>query len=159
MEIRIGHGFDVHPFEGGRPLRLGGVTIPHEVGLKGHSDADVLLHALSDAILGALSWGDIGKWFPDTEKQYAGIDSVRLLDQIWVKVAAEGWQLINCDSVILAEKPKLLSYVPEMQKIIAATLQSDPTRIGIKATTTEKLGFVGREEGIAASSVVLLQKK
>lgn len=157
--LRIGQGFDVHPLVDGRRLILGGVEIPHEKGLEGHSDADVLLHALTDAILGALAWGDIGQWFPNTEPQYRGADSLTLLSAVWQRAHSEGWTVVNCDCMLLAERPKVKDYLPTMQARIAERLGAQPTQIGIKATTTERLGFVGREEGIAASAVVLLQRE
>ncbi len=156
--IRIGQGFDVHPFLAGRKLVLGGIEIPHDKGLLGHSDADVLLHAVSDAILGALGLPDIGKWFPNDDERFRDSDSAVLLKEVWSKAEAAGWCLVNLDCTLLAERPKVSPYVQSMKERIAGILQSTPERIGIKATTTEKLGFVGREEGIAALAVVLLSK-
>ena len=156
--LRIGHGFDVHAFAEQRRLMLGGCDIPHTRGLAGHSDADVLLHALTDALLGALAWGDIGQWFPDTDASFKDIDSALLLARVWEKATAEGWQLNNCDCVIMAQEPKLAPHIVKMRERVAALLEVDPVQIGIKATTTERLGFVGRSEGIAASAVVLLMR-
>lgn len=154
--FRIGNGIDIHPFEKGRKLFLGGVEIPAAEGLKGHSDADVLIHALVDAVLGALGWGDIGQWFPDSNPAYRGQASIFFLETVWKKACAEGWRLGNCDTVILAQKPKISPHVPAIKRTLAAALACDESAIGIKATTTEHLGFVGREEGILATAVVLL---
>ncbi|OPA73138.1 2-C-methyl-D-erythritol 2,4-cyclodiphosphate synthase [Paenibacillus selenitireducens] len=154
--IRVGQGFDVHQLVEGRPCIIGGVTIPYEKGLLGHSDADVLLHAISDAILGALGKGDIGKHFPDTDAAFKDADSVKLLEEIWAMAKAEGYVLGNLDCTIIAQKPKMLPYIPQMQEVIAKSLECDSTKINVKATTTEQLGFVGRSEGIAAQSVVCL---
>lgn len=156
--IRIGQGFDVHRFAEGRPLILGGVEIPHHLGLLGHSDADVLLHVLSDAILGALGKGDIGTHFPDTDPQYKGADSGELLRIVWEMALNEGYQLGNADATIIAQRPKMLPHIPAIKERIATLLQVEPTLINVKATTTEQLGFVGREEGIAALAVVSLVK-
>ncbi len=157
--MRIGHGFDVHPLGEGRPLYIGGVEIPFEKGLLGYSDADVLLHALIDAILGALALGDIGGHFPPGDPAYRDIDSRLLLAKTAKLMQEKEYRLINADMIIMAERPKMKSYIPSMQRIIAETIGCNPEDVGIKATTTEKLGFVGREEGIAASAVVLLEKK
>ncbi|MFN8388944.1 MAG: 2-C-methyl-D-erythritol 2,4-cyclodiphosphate synthase [Bdellovibrionota bacterium] len=157
--LRTGFGYDVHPFEAGRPLMLGGIEIAHDRGLAGHSDADVLLHALTDAVLGALAWGDIGTWFPNTDQKFRGADSKELFRAVWAKATEEGWMLVNCDSVIIAECPKLNPHMLRMRESIASLFGSTADRIGLKATTNEKLGFVGREEGIAAQSSVLLYKK
>ncbi|WP_314590979.1 2-C-methyl-D-erythritol 2,4-cyclodiphosphate synthase [Paenibacillus terrigena] len=154
--IRIGQGFDVHQLVEGRPCIIGGITIPYEKGLLGHSDADVLLHAISDAILGALGLGDIGKHFPDTDERFKDADSVKLLEDIWVMVKEAGYELGNLDCTIIAQKPKMLPYIPQMQERIAQVLEADVTKINVKATTTEQLGFTGRGEGIAAQSVVCL---
>ena len=159
MGYRIGQGFDVHPFAEGRRLVLGGVDIPHSKGLAGHSDADALLHAITDAVLGALGWSDIGTWFPNTDPAIKGAPSTFFLREVWKKASAEGWTLVNCDSMILAERPKIAPFISQMKQNIAAVFDALPGDIGVKATTTEKLGFVGREEGIAASAVVLLEKK
>ncbi|MBE3553621.1 MAG: 2-C-methyl-D-erythritol 2,4-cyclodiphosphate synthase [Thermicanus sp.] len=157
--MRIGHGFDVHAFSPHRPLILGGVEIPHEKGLIGHSDADVLLHAIADAILGALAMGDIGKFFPDTDPAYKGADSKELLRQVWGMARERGYVLGNLDCTILAQKPRIAPYIPAMKRVIAGILQGSEDEINIKATTTERLGFVGREEGIAAEAVLLLRKE
>ena len=157
--FRIGNGFDVHPFAQGRKLVLGGVEIPFDRGLQGHSDADVVLHALTDAILGALGLSDIGVWFPNTSEEFRGIDSTVLLSRVWSKVREGGWRLGNADLSILAEVPKINPFVPQMKEKIAHTLEVLPSQIGIKATTCEKLGFIGREEGIAAMAVVLMTKE
>ncbi|MBI5726491.1 MAG: 2-C-methyl-D-erythritol 2,4-cyclodiphosphate synthase [Ignavibacteriales bacterium] len=157
QQLRIGNGFDIHPFEEGRKLFLGGVEIPHSMGLEGHSDADVILHALCDSLLGALALGDIGKHFPNTDMQYRNIDSKLLLAHTYKLIRAEGYTLCNSDIMVLAEAPKIMKYVPEMQTVIAGILEVETSQISIKATTTEKLGSIGREEGIAAYSVCLLQ--
>lgn len=156
--IRIGNGYDIHQLVAGRPLILGGVEIPHPLGLLGHSDADVLTHAIADAILGALSLGDIGHYFPPTDPQWAGANSLVLLEQVHQLVSSQGWQIGNVDSVIVAERPKLKPYLKAMQDRLARTLNVNPDRVSIKATTNEKLGPVGREEGIACQAVVLLAK-
>jgi 2-C-methyl-D-erythritol 2,4-cyclodiphosphate synthase len=156
--FRIGTGFDVHAFAEGRPLIIGGVTIPHEMGLLGHSDADVLLHAVADALLGALALGDIGSHFPDTDERYRGADSARLLAQVWRKVKEKGYRLGNLDATVIAQRPKLRPYIDEMRGVLARELEADLEQVNVKATTTEKLGFTGREEGIAAQAVVLLVK-
>jgi len=155
--MRIGHGYDVHRLVSGRALIIGGVQIDFELGLLGHSDADVLLHALCDAVLGALGLGDIGGHFPDSDAAYAGIDSRRLLREVISKAQAAGYQIGNLDATIICQRPKLAPYIPEMIERIAADCQVESGRINIKATTTEKLGFTGRGEGIAAHAVVLLQ--
>ncbi len=156
--MRIGQGFDVHAFSKGRPLIIGGVTIPYEKGLLGHSDADVLLHAITDALLGAAGEGDIGKHFPDTDPAYKDADSKRLLLDSWKLVEKKGYSLGNIDCTIIAQKPKMLPYIEEMRGVIAGIFDVDVDRINVKATTTEKLGFPGREEGIAAQAVVLIEK-
>ncbi|KEO81711.1 2-C-methyl-D-erythritol 2,4-cyclodiphosphate synthase [Tumebacillus flagellatus] len=157
--MRIGMGYDVHELVEGRPLILGGVTIPHEKGLLGHSDADVLLHAVKDAILGALALGDIGLHFPDTDERFKGADSVKLLSHVWSLATERGYTLGNLDCVIMAQRPKLRPYIDEMRGVLARELGADLDQVNVKATTTEKLGFVGREEGMAAQAVVLLLKK
>lgn len=157
--IRIGHGFDVHPFAPERKLVIGGVEIPYELGLLGHSDADVLLHAVADSILGALALGDIGHFFPNTDPQYKDLDSKILLQQVWKKATERGYALGNLDTTILAEKPRIAPYIPAMKRVIAEILFSEPNQINVKATTTEKMGFVGRGEGIAAEAVILLKKR
>lgn len=154
--MRIGHGFDVHPLVTGRKLILGGVEIPHITGLLGHSDADVLLHAICDAILGALAEGDIGQHFPDTDSRYLGIDSRQLLRHVVVLMHQQGYQLGNLDASILCQKPKLAPHIEQMCQNIAADCQCSRGQVNVKATTTEKLGFEGREEGISAHAVVLL---
>ncbi|KRE93865.1 2-C-methyl-D-erythritol 2,4-cyclodiphosphate synthase [Paenibacillus sp. Soil766] len=154
--IRVGNGFDVHQLVEGRKCIIGGVTIPYEKGLLGHSDADVLLHAISDAILGALGLGDIGKHFPDTAAEYKDADSLVLLKRVWQLAKEKGYKLGNADSTIIAQKPKMLPYIPQMVEIIAAALEAEPDQVNVKATTTEQLGFTGRGEGIAAQSVVCL---
>ncbi|HAA31357.1 MAG TPA: 2-C-methyl-D-erythritol 2,4-cyclodiphosphate synthase [Cyanobacteria bacterium UBA8553] len=156
MNIRIGNGYDIHQLCKERPLILGGVEIPHELGLLGHSDADVLTHAIMDAMLGALSLGDIGHYFPPTDPKWAGADSLVLLSQVNQLVKTQGWQIGNIDSVVVAERPKLKPHIKTMRDRIANTIDVKPDQIGIKATTNEKLGPVGREEGIAAYAVVLL---
>ncbi|MGL5033768.1 MAG: 2-C-methyl-D-erythritol 2,4-cyclodiphosphate synthase [Microcystaceae cyanobacterium] len=157
--LRIGNGYDIHCLVAGRDLILGGVKIPHHLGLLGHSDADVLTHAIMDALLGALALGDIGHYFPPTDPQWAGADSLKLLTQVYQLVTEKGWAIANLDTVIVAEQPKLKPHIATMKAKLAETLGIDPEQIGIKATTNEKLGPVGREEGIAAYSVVLLTLK
>ncbi|NEP15309.1 MAG: 2-C-methyl-D-erythritol 2,4-cyclodiphosphate synthase [Leptolyngbya sp. SIO4C1] len=158
MDIRIGNGYDMHRLAPARSLILGGVTIPHELGLAGHSDADVLTHAIMDAMLGALSLGDIGHYFPPNDPQWAGADSLVLLDQVNQLITASGWAIGNLDSVIVAERPKLKPHIKAMRSQLAERLSLAPDQVGIKATTNEKLGPTGREEGIAAYAVVLLKK-
>lgn len=158
MSIRIGNGFDVHAFGEGEKIVIGGVIIPHHRGLIAHSDGDVLLHALSDALLGAAALGDIGKHFPDTDMQYRNADSRSLLRMVYAKVNQLGWKLINADMTIVAQAPRMATYIPRMQETIAADLQSGVDQINVKATTTERLGFTGREEGIACYAVVLLEQ-
>jgi len=155
--MRIGHGFDVHRLVADRPLVLGGVTVPWHLGLLGHSDADVLLHAICDAMLGALGLGDIGKHFPDTDSAYQGIDSTRLLAQVVALAAARGWQVGNLDATVVAQQPKLAPYIPAMVARIAEVCRVEVERINVKATTTEQLGYTGRGEGIAAYAVVLME--
>jgi 2-C-methyl-D-erythritol 2,4-cyclodiphosphate synthase len=157
--FRIGQGFDVHQLVEGRPLIIGGVRIPYEKGLLGHSDADVLLHAVADACLGAIGAGDIGKHFPDTDSRYKDADSALLLKQVWELVKQQGYELVNLDCTIIAQKPKMAPHIEQMKENIAKLLEGEPSQVNVKATTTEKLGFTGREEGIAALAVVLLQKK
>jgi 2-C-methyl-D-erythritol 2,4-cyclodiphosphate synthase len=154
--IRVGQGFDVHQLVKGRKCIIGGVTIPYEKGLLGHSDADVLLHAISDAILGALGLGDIGKHFPDTAAEFKDADSLVLLKHVWQLAKDRGYRLGNMDSTIIAQKPKMASYIPHMVEIIAEALEAKACQVNVKATTTEQLGFTGRGEGIAAQSVVCL---
>ena len=156
MNIRIGNGYDIHRLVEGRPLILGGVTIPHAMGLLGHSDADVLTHAITDALLGALSLGDIGTYFPPSDPQWAGADSLKLLDQVYQMVRDRDWAIVNIDSVVIAERPKLKPHIADMRSSLAQSLNIAPEQVGVKATTNEKLGPTGREEGIAAYAVVLL---
>jgi 2-C-methyl-D-erythritol 2,4-cyclodiphosphate synthase len=157
--IRVGQGFDVHQFAENRPLIVGGVTIPHEKGLLGHSDADVLLHAITDAVLGALALGDIGKHFPDTDPAFKGADSAWLLAKVWKQVKEKGYRLGNVDATIISQKPKMAPYIPAMRARIAELLEADIDQVNVKATTTERLGFTGREEGMAAMAVVCLVKQ
>ncbi len=156
QQMRIGHGFDAHRLVAGRPLILGGMEIPHELGLLGHSDADVLTHALCDAILGAIGAGDIGRHFPDSDPQYKGISSIKLLAQVIDLAAAKHFRLANGDITVVAERPKLAPHFPAMQKILAEACQVEPNAINLKASTTEKMGYTGREEGISAHAVVLM---
>ncbi len=156
MSIRIGQGFDVHAFTEGDHVMLGGVAIPHDQGLKAHSDGDVALHALSDALLGALALGDIGHYFPDTDPQWKGADSGKLLAAIYQDVTAAGWQLGNADLTVICQAPKLAPHIGAMRQRIADLLGCSAAQISVKATTTEKLGFTGRKEGIAVQAVVLL---
>lgn len=156
--IRVGQGFDVHQLIEGRKCIVGGVEIPFEKGLLGHSDADVLLHAVADAILGALALGDIGRHFPDNDANYKDADSLQLLRQVWTMAADRGYKLGNLDATIIAQRPKMAGYIPQMAGKIAEVLEAEITQVNIKATTTEKLGFTGREEGIAAQSVVCLMQ-
>ena len=161
MQLRIGHGFDVHAFaapEDGRPLMLGGVSVPGGRGLAGHSDADVVIHALMDALLGALRQGDIGQLFPDTNPAYAGADSRKLLRHVALLVREEGWRVVDADCTIAAQAPKLAPYRDAMCVTMAESLGIPVGHVGVKATTTERLGFVGREEGIAAWAVCLLER-
>jgi len=155
--IRIGHGYDVHPLVAGRDLILGGVKIPHSKGLHGHSDADVLIHAVCDACLGAAGLGDIGRQFPDTDAQYKNIDSRKLLRKVKEAINERGWKIANVDSTLVAQAPRIAPHLPQMIQNIAADLDIPQESVNIKATTTEKLGFAGREEGIAAHAVVLLE--
>lgn len=157
--IRIGQGFDVHQLVEGRPCIIGGITIPHDKGLQGHSDADVLLHAITDAILGALGKGDIGKHFPDTDPAYKDADSRKLLVDVWAMAREAGYRLGNVDATIIAQKPKMAPYIPEMVQVISELLTCDASDVNIKATTTEHLGFTGRGEGIAAQAVICLIKQ
>ena len=154
--MRIGQGYDVHKLVEGRKLILGGVTVPYEKGLLGHSDADVLVHAVMDALTGAARLGDIGKLFPDTDDRYLGCDSLLLLREVGRRLAERGYRIGNIDSTIIAQRPKLAAYLPEMAKNIAAALQLDAQAVSVKATTEEGLGFTGRKEGISAQAVCLL---
>ena len=154
--MRIGHGYDVHRLVPDRELILGGVHIPHPLGLLGHSDADVLVHAVMDALLGAAALGDIGRLFPDADPQYAGIDSLLLLEQVRERIAGAGYEIGNIDVTVIAQRPKLAPHIPEMRRNLCRVLGIDEDRINIKATTEERLGFTGRGEGIACHSVCLL---
>ncbi len=158
MSYRIGLGTDFHQLVKGKKLWLGGIEIPHSKGALGHSDADVLLHAICDALLGALSLGDIGTHFPDSESSFKGIDSKILLNKTFQLISQKGYHIVNLDTVVCLEKPKIMSFAPEMCAVIAAILGISINDISIKATTTEKLGFIGNEEGIMAQAVVLLRK-
>lgn len=159
MKIRIGHGFDVHKFGEPRPLILCGVEVPYETGLVAHSDGDVVLHAISDAILGAMALGDIGKHFPDTDAAYKGADSRALLRHCYALARAKGFELGNLDVTIIAQAPKMAPHIEDMRHVLAADLNADIADINVKATTTEKLGFTGRKEGIAVEAVVLLSRQ
>ena len=156
--MRVGYGYDVHAFAEGRRLVLGGVEIPHGHGLLGHSDADVLLHAISDAMLGAAALGDIGRHFPDTDPAYAGISSLVLLRRVAELVRGKGYMVQNLDTTVVAQQPRLAAYIAPMVENISEALDLDPDHLNVKATTTEKLGFAGRSEGIAAYAVVLLDR-
>lgn len=158
MQIRIGYGIDFHQLIVGRDLCIGGIKIPHTKGSLGHSDADVLLHAICDALLGALALGDIGTHFPDTEATYKNVDSKILLKKTFELIKARNYSIINIDASLCLEKPKIKPYIPHMQETIAALLDLSAEDVSIKATTNEQMGFVGREEGLAAHAVVLLQK-
>jgi len=157
MKLRIGHGYDVHRLTEGRALILGGVAVPYEKGLLGHSDADVLTHAVMDALLGAAGLGDIGRHFPDSDPAYAGADSMKLLDHVMALLREKGWQVGNADATILAQRPKLAPYIPEMRRRLAAGLGVPEDQVNVKATTEEKLGFTGSGEGMAAHAVCLLE--
>lgn len=156
--IRIGHGYDVHAFEAGDHVILGGVKIPHHSQFKAHSDGDVLLHAVCDALLGALGLGDIGQHFPDTDNAYKNADSRDLLKQVIKMLNQQGYELVNLDTTIIAQAPKMSAYIAAMRANLAADFNADLAQINVKATTTEKLGFVGREEGVEVHAVCLLQK-
>lgn len=155
--MRIGHGYDVHKLTENRKLILGGVEIPFELGLLGHSDADVLVHAIMDSLLGAAALGDIGKLFPDTDKSYEGADSIMLLKQVCRVLDDNGYKIVNIDSTLIAQKPKLKDYIDSMRKNIAEACLIDVTAVSVKATTEEKLGFTGRLEGISAHAVCLIE--
>ena len=159
MKIRVGHGFDVHRFGGEGPCTLGGVKVPYEKGLVAHSDGDVLIHAVCDAILGALAFGDIGHFYPDNDDKFLNIDSRILLRDVYLKIKTLGFVIGNVDVTVLAQVPKLAPYEQKMRENLAEDLQTDLQNVSIKATTTEKLGFVGRKEGIAVEAVVLLERK
>ncbi|MEA4901670.1 2-C-methyl-D-erythritol 2,4-cyclodiphosphate synthase [Desulfitobacterium sp.] len=156
--IRVGIGYDVHALVEGRPLILGGIEIPYERGLLGHSDADVLTHAIMDALLGALALGDIGKHFPDTDERYRGISSLALLEEVRQLLNSKGYVLGNLDCIIIAERPKLAGFILAMREKLAAALKVKADQVSVKATTTEHLGFEGREEGISAQAIVILSK-
>lgn len=159
MGLRIGHGYDVHRLTEGRPLILGGVTVPYERGLLGHSDADVLAHAVMDALLGAAALGDIGGMFPDSDERWRGADSLRLLEQVTARLAENGWAIGNVDATVLAQAPKLVPHIPEMRRRLAAAMCIDVTQVSVKATTEEHLGFTGAGEGMACHAVALLTEK
>lgn len=159
MKIRVGFGFDVHRLVEGRELWLGGVLLPHEKGLLGHSDADVLVHTICDALLGAANMRDIGYHFPDTAGEYKDIDSKILLHKVVELIASKGYRVGNIDATVCAEQPKLKPYIPQMQEVLAQVMGIDTEDISIKATTTERLGFTGREEGISAYATVLIERK
>lgn len=158
MDFRVGNGYDVHQLAAGLPLVLGGVKIPHSKGCVAHSDGDVLIHALCDALLGALALGDIGQHFPDTADEYAGIDSKLLLTRVAAMIRSAGWDIVNVDNTLLAQKPKIAPFVPQMRQTLAEVLGLPVEAVSVKATTTERLGFVGREEGIAAYATCLLRR-
>ncbi|HOB21037.1 MAG TPA: 2-C-methyl-D-erythritol 2,4-cyclodiphosphate synthase [Candidatus Atribacteria bacterium] len=155
--MRIGMGYDVHRLVEGRQLIIGGVNIPYEKGLLGHSDADVLIHAIMDALLGAAALGDIGKHFPDTDERYRGISSLSLLEHVYKLLKDRNYRIVNIDATIIAQRPKMLPHIPAMRERIASALELDEDRVSIKATTTEGLGFTGRGEGIAAQAAVLIE--
>lgn len=157
--MRIGIGYDVHKLVKGRLLIIGGAEIPHSLGLDGHSDADVLVHAIMDSLIGALALGDIGKHFPDTDDEYKGISSIELLKRVYGLIEDKGYKIGNIDSVISAQKPKLAPFIENMRKNLSEILNTDIENISVKATTTEKLGFEGREEGISAQAICLLVRK
>ena len=157
--MRIGHGYDVHRLVEGRKLILGGVEVPHTLGLLGHSDADVLTHAVMDALRGAAALGDIGRHFPDTDPAYKGADSLVLLDHVMALLDQAGWKVGNVDATILAQKPKLAPHIPQMRDNLARHMGVEPEQVNVKATTEEKLGFTGAEQGIAAHAVCLLERK
>ena len=159
MDLRIGQGIDIHRFKAGRRCILGGVEIPSEVGLLGHSDADALTHALMDAVLGAIGQRDIGTLFPDTDAAFKDADSIVLLSKVWGIAKAAGWRIVNADISLLAQIPKVNPYVTKMRERLSAVLECELERVTIKATTSEKLGFIGREEGVLASAVVLIQRE
>jgi 2-C-methyl-D-erythritol 2,4-cyclodiphosphate synthase len=157
--IRIGHGYDVHRLTEGRPLILGGVHIPYERGLLGHSDADVLAHAVMDALLGAAALGDIGGLFPDNDERWRGADSLRLLKRVTAHLAENGWEIGNVDATVLAQAPKLAPYIPEMRQKLASAMGVDASQVSVKATTEEHLGFTGAGEGMACHAVALLRRE
>lgn len=157
MRLRVGQGFDFHPMRPGRALKLGGVTIPHDAGLDGHSDADVAAHALANAILGALGEGDLGRHFPDSDPRYKNADSLALLAEVWKLASGGGWRLVNADLTIFAQRPRLAPYVDAMRERMAAALGAEPAMLNVKASSPEGLGALGRGEGMAAAAVVLLE--
>ncbi|HVA40374.1 MAG TPA: 2-C-methyl-D-erythritol 2,4-cyclodiphosphate synthase [Candidatus Binataceae bacterium] len=157
MRLRVGQGFDFHPLRAGRALKLGGVTIPHDAGLDGHSDADVAAHALANAILGALGEGDLGRHFPDSDARYKSADSLALLAEVWKLASGRGWRLVNADLTIFAERPRLAPYVDAMRERLAGALGAEPARLNVKASSPEGLGALGRGEGMSAAAVVLLE--
>ena len=158
MKVRVGFGFDVHQLKEGEDFWLGGILVPHEKGAVGHSDADVLIHTICDALLGAANLRDIGFHFPDTDQQYKGVDSKILLKEVMAILRKEGYELGNVDATIALQKPKINPYIPEMQKVLAEVMSVSPSQVSLKATTTEKLSFVGREEDVSAYAVALIQK-
>jgi 2-C-methyl-D-erythritol 2,4-cyclodiphosphate synthase len=158
MSVRVGQGFDVHALVAGRPLVIGGVTVPFDKGLLGHSDADVLLHAITDALFGAAALGDIGRHFPDTDERHRGADSRALLREAAVRVRGAGFRIVNVDATIVAQAPKMAPHIPAMVANIAADLQLPPDAVNVKAKTTERLGFTGRGEGIAAEAIAALER-
>ncbi|MDD2242487.1 MAG: 2-C-methyl-D-erythritol 2,4-cyclodiphosphate synthase [Bacteroidales bacterium] len=158
MEIRIGNGYDVHLLARGLPLFLGGVKIEHTKGCIAHSDGDVIIHALCDALLGALALGDIGQHFPDTSDEFKGIDSKILLDRTYKMITERGYHLVNADIMLLLQKPKIAPYIVKMRKVLAEVLDTAPDRVSVKATTTEGAGYIGREEGVAAYAVVIISQ-
>ena len=158
MDFRVGNGYDVHQLAEGLPLVLGGVRIPHTKGCVAHSDGDVLIHAICDALLGALALGDIGHHFPDTSDEFAGIDSTILLRRVVAMVREKGWEIVNVDNTLLAQKPKIAPYIAAMRETLAVVMDVSVDCVSVKATTTERLGFTGREEGIAAEAVCLLRR-
>jgi 2-C-methyl-D-erythritol 2,4-cyclodiphosphate synthase len=157
MRLRVGQGFDFHPMRPGRPLKLGGVTIPHDAGLDGHSDADVAAHALANAILGALGEGDLGRHFPDNDPRYKDADSLALLAEVWKLASGRGWRLVNADLTIFAQRPRLAAYVDAMRERMAGALCAEPAMLNVKASSPEGLGALGRGEGMSAAAVVLLE--
>ena len=157
MRLRVGQGFDFHPMRAGRALKLGGVTIPHDAGLVGHSDADVAAHALANALLGALGEGDLGRHFPDSDSRYKDADSLKLLSEVWKLASSRGWRLVNADLTIVAQRPRLAPYVAVMQERLAGALGATPALLNVKASSPEGLGALGRGQGMSAAAVVLLE--
>jgi 2-C-methyl-D-erythritol 2,4-cyclodiphosphate synthase len=158
LDFRAGTGYDAHRFTPGRPLILGGVTVPHDKGLLGHSDADALAHAVSDALLGAAALGDLGKYFPDNDPKWKGADSLKLLSECARLIREKGWEIVNVDATLVCQKPKLAAFLPEMSRGLEKALALGEGSVGVKAKTTEGMGFEGREEGLSAQAVVLLKK-